>query len=94
LSRAVLLHPEDDIAVLVEPVVAGGPIEVVGGNAEMALVAGSALPLGHKVALRLLASCDRVRKYGEVIGRMTAAAAPGEHVHVHNLASLRAAAAS
>ena len=32
-----------------------------------------------------------VRKYGEVIGRMTAPAVPGEHVHVHNLASLRAA---
>jgi hypothetical protein len=31
-----------------------------------------------------------VRKYGEVIGRLTAAVSAGDHIHVHNLVSLRA----
>ena len=87
MSRAVLLHPRDDVAVLVEPVDAGAPIEVVG--AAEALTAGAALPLGHKVAVRALAAGEPVRKYGEVIGRTTAAVPRGAHVHVHNLASLR-----
>lgn len=89
MSRAVLLHRGDDVAVLVEPVAAGGEISVVGADGLGNLVAAADLPLGHKVAVRPLAEGATVRKYGEVIGRMTAAASPGEHVHVHNLVSLR-----
>ena len=89
MSRALVLHPDDDVAVLVEPVSAGEGI-VLHGAAEGSLVARAMLPLGHKVALRGLAEGAVVRKYGEVIGRMTAPAVPGEHVHVHNMASLRA----
>jgi altronate dehydratase len=88
LSRAVLLHPGDDVAVLVEPAAAGEAVEIVGGSASLA--SAVALPLGHKIAVRALAAGTAVRKHGEVIGRMTAAAAPGGHVHVHNLASTRA----
>lgn len=88
MSRAVLLHPGDDVAVLVEPVTADGQIEVVGEGVAI-LAATATLPLGHKIAVRPLALGEPVRKYGEVIGRMTAAAAPGEHVHIHNLVSLR-----
>jgi altronate dehydratase small subunit len=32
---------------------------------------------------------DDVVKYGEIIGRATADIAKGEHVHVHNIESLR-----
>lgn len=89
MSRAVLLHPADDVAVLIEPVDAGAEIELVCGPGGSSLIAAASLPLGHKVAIRPLAAGDVVRKYGEAIGRMTAAAHPGEHVHVHNLVSLR-----
>jgi altronate dehydratase small subunit len=50
----------------------------------------TAVPFGHKVALRDLAPDAPVIKYGETIGRATRAIAAGEHVHVHNIASLRA----
>jgi altronate dehydratase small subunit len=91
VSHAIVLHPADDVAVLVEPVAAVETIVLLGAAAGD-LAARAALPLGHKVALRALAEGTRVRKYGEAIGRMTAAVEPGEHVHVHNLASLRAGA--
>ena len=93
MSRAVLLHPGDDVAVLVEPAAAGEAVEIVGGDAgdgRGSLASTAALPLGHKIAVRALPVGRAVRKYGEVIGRMTAAAALGDHVHVHNLASIRA----
>ena len=93
MSRAVLLNPRDDVAVLVAPVAAGEAVEIVGGDAGGAVAetvtSGAALPLGHKVAVRALAEGALVRKYGEVIGRMTLVAAAGDHVHVHNLVSLR-----
>jgi altronate dehydratase len=45
--------------------------------------------MGHKFALRPIASGENVIKYGEPIGETTAAIARGEHVHVHNVVSHR-----
>ena len=55
----------------------------------MKLKAKSAIPIGHKVALKALKKGDTVIKYGEDIGRMVADAEVGEHVHVHNLKTKR-----
>jgi altronate dehydratase small subunit len=49
----------------------------------------SAVPHGHKIALTSLPSGADVLKYGVVIGRLVHAVAAGEHVHTHNLESLR-----
>ena len=85
--RGILLHPHDDVAVLLAPVAAGGIVSVTPGG--HSLLAGTALPLGHKIALRDLPTGHEVRKHGAVIGRLTAPVRAGEHVHVHNLASAR-----
>ena len=44
------------------------------------------IPRGHKVALRAIGAGEAVRKYGQIIGVAQQAIAPGEHIHVHNLA--------
>lgn len=44
---------------------------------------------GHKAALQPIAAGEDVVKYGEVIGRAARAIAPGAHVHVDNVESLR-----
>ena len=88
-ARAIVLHPDDDVAVLVEPAQAGARIDIT-GRPGAPLVARRALPLGHKIALRALGPGAPVRKYGEIIGTLTAPVAPGDHVHVHNLTSRRA----
>lgn len=49
-------------------------------------VAVTDIPRGHKIALRDLASGQRVRKYGQTIGYISEAAPAGSHLHVHNLA--------
>ena len=89
MTRAILLHPDDDVAVLVEAAEAGATIEVVGSEGA-ALLAAMALPLGHKIAVRDLDAGQPVRKYGEVIGMTTGAVRRGDHLHTHNLVSLRA----
>jgi altronate dehydratase len=87
---ALVLNEKDDVAVLVRPVAAGEFVTVGGARGTFTLRAKAATPLGHKLALHALAAGSDVRKYGEVIGRLTADVAAGEHVHVHNLTSLRA----
>jgi hypothetical protein len=88
-AAAIVLHPADDVAVLVAAVAAGDDVAIRGAGDGLRLIAGAALASGHKLALRDLAAGHDVRKYGEVIGRLTAPVAAGGHVHVHNLKSLR-----
>ena len=42
---------------------------------------------GHKYALRAIRAGENVVKYGMPIGHATRDIAPGEHVHVHNVAT-------
>src|SRR5689334_13785982 len=43
--------------------------------------------LGHKIALRSIRKGEAVTKYGQIIGFASEDIAPGEHVHVHNVAA-------
>ncbi|HEX9932351.1 MAG TPA: altronate dehydratase family protein [Allosphingosinicella sp.] len=78
---ALQLHPSDDVAVALTSLDAGMRIAV--GGEEVLL--RQPIPRGHKFALRPLAAGDTVWKFGWPIGRMRAAAAPGDHIHVHNV---------
>jgi hypothetical protein len=79
------LHKGDDVAVLLENAQPDDWIDAGGSK----VVLKSAIPLFHKVALRSFAAGDIVRKVGEEIGVTTQPIAIGEHVHVHNIKSLR-----
>jgi len=83
LPPLLLLHPDDNILVARRDIARGEHVEIDGE----ALVVPAAVELGHKLARRALAPYTRVLKYGAPIGSMKAAAARGEHVHLHNLRS-------
>jgi altronate dehydratase len=89
-SRAVIINKKDNVATAVTPMQTGSivPIEVQGRVEKIKLV--SDIPMGHKFALRPIDENGDVIKYGEPIGKTTAAIAKGEHVHVHNVVSHRA----
>ncbi|MBO1909396.1 UxaA family hydrolase [Microvirga sp. 3-52] len=89
-TGAIVLDPADDVAVLIAGVEAGAFVKVSGSDGPLSLTVRQTLPMGHKIALRALSVGSPVRKYGEVIGRLTEPVAPGDHVHIHNLASQRA----
>lgn len=55
----------------------------------LALSTISAIPIGHKVALKDLAVGDTVIKYGVDIGKVVAPIKAGEHLHVHNVKTKR-----
>ncbi len=54
-------------------------------TAAVTLDVAAKVPLGHKVALRDVASGEEVVEYGVVIGRATSDIRAGDYVHVHNL---------
>ena len=92
-SPHFLVHsPRDNVGVVVVEGLANGT-DMLGVITEtdktLKLKAKSAIPIGHKVALKALKKGETIIKYGEDIGRMVADAGVGEHVHVHNLKTKR-----
>ena len=79
----LVLHPTDNIAVLKRPV-AGASRHIISG---LEFAVSTTLTMGHKVAIRPISKGDDVLKYGASIGYATCDILPGDHVHLHNLAS-------
>lgn len=79
----IRVHPEDSVAVALRPIAAGEEVAL----GDQSFTAHATIPQGHKLALVAHAPGDVVRKYGQPIGKATAAIAPGDHVHTHNLAT-------
>ncbi|GAA4250373.1 altronate dehydratase [Azospirillum formosense] len=78
-SLTIRLHPADNV------VVAGADLPEGTALPDTGVVARTAIPSGHKVAVQAIAVGEPVRKYNQVIGFATAPIAPGDHVHVHNI---------
>lgn len=79
----IVIHPDDTVAVAIEQIAAGQSVAA----GELNLTTRSAIPKGHKVALRGHMPGDSVIKYGHPIGRITERVEPGDHIHSHNLAT-------
>ncbi|MGE8686554.1 MAG: UxaA family hydrolase [Achromobacter sp.] len=77
--RVIRLHPQDDVVVVLDQMIAGTPVA-----SEGVTVAGL-IPPGHKMATRSIAQGEAVRRYGQIIGFATQPIRPGQHVHTHNL---------
>lgn len=88
VSAVVRLHPSDNVVVATHRIELGTTI------ASERIQAIQMIPLGHKMAVATIAAGEPILKYGQVIGAATVDIAPGEHVHIHNLAvsNLRRAA--
>jgi hypothetical protein len=80
----VRLAPSDNVVVLTRHVERAEHIPGLSGG--VWLVA-THLEAGNKLAAVPIAAGERVFKVGVPIGTATAAIAPGEHVHSHNLRS-------
>jgi altronate dehydratase small subunit len=85
---AIVIAPDDNVAVALRDLQSTARLRI--GDEVRNIALKTSIPLGHKFAIRDLASGAFLLKYGECIGRATQPIATGEHVHVHNLQSLRA----
>lgn len=80
MSDALILHKDDNVAVLTEraaigddPLQLGAPLEV--------MISG-----GHKIARVPIAAGEKIIKFGQFIGTAIEDIAAGAHVHTHNCA--------
>jgi altronate hydrolase len=78
----IRLHRDDDVIVATRDVAASTRVEVD----DVTAVTTSAVPAGHKIAIRAIRVGEQVHKYGQPIGAASAPIAVGDHVHTHNLA--------
>ena len=83
-GAVVRVHPDDDVAVALQPIVRGDLVETDG----LIVETRDPIEIGHKIALHEIPAGAIVRKFGWPIGRATLAIPPGTHVHTHNLATL------
>ena len=83
MPKALLVHPDDSVATLIEPAQAGETVTV--GDRAVAALADT--PGGHKLATRAIRAGEPVLKFGFAIGIATADIAVGAHIHTHNLAT-------
>jgi altronate dehydratase small subunit len=90
MSRdAIVIKRQDNVATAIRDIPAGKTAAVGVEEESMDIKVSQDIPFGHKLALRPILSGEEILKYGTVIGRATQGIEPGEHVHVHNVESLR-----
>lgn len=87
MTRAFQIHPDDNVATLVDDAPAGSSVAILGGFTAEPMVAREPMARGHKLALRDLPVEAPVLKFGVRIGHTTAPVSAGAWLHLHNLAS-------
>lgn len=88
----VLHDAKDTVAVVVvEGVKAGMQLTgwIMDEDKTINVDAKQDIPIGHKVALRDMATGDTVWKYGIDMGKVVAPIKAGEHAHVQNIKTKR-----
>ncbi|MEO8352364.1 MAG: UxaA family hydrolase [Chthoniobacteraceae bacterium] len=81
--RLLALDPEDNVLTATTPLAAGEDVLI----SDESVCLPAAIPLGHKVAARDIATGEKVIKYGAPIGSATDEIPRGTHVHTHNVKS-------
>src|ERR1700730_16195230 len=79
-SFTIRLHPSDDVVIARQQLVSGTTL-----LDENVTISGL-IPPGPKVATRAIDVGEPVKRYNQIIGFAKRPIAPGEHVHLHNLA--------
>ena len=92
MKYGILMHAaDDDVGVAVMDLATGSEIgaTTLEGQSVGSIIITQYIPLGHKVAMRDVALDQRVIEYGQAIGRATQEITRGEHVHIHNIRTVR-----
>src|SRR6476661_7459838 len=78
---ALRLKAGDEVAIALRDIRAGEALR------PFDITASTAIPFGHKVSLKALASGDVIHRLGQPVGVATAVIPAGAHVHLDNMGS-------
>lgn len=88
-GKAIVLNEADNVGLALRDLKAGDSVTVKAGNTEKTVTLKGDIKFLHKFALNDIRAGEKILKYGQVIGGATRDIAAGEHVHTHNIRSLR-----
>lgn len=80
MSKVIRLHPRDNVAMALNPLVKGQLVPFEGDMLEVQ----SDIPSLHKLAVESILAGQEIVKYGQVIGHAGEDVALGDYVHSHN----------
>ncbi|MEO8279573.1 MAG: altronate dehydratase family protein [Ideonella sp.] len=80
MNPIIRIHAADNVVITRRQLLGGTVL------ADEGITVAGLVPPGHKIATRAIAAGEPVRRYNQIIGHATQAVAPGQHVHIHNLA--------
>ena len=89
MRNAMIIDPQDNVAVAIEPIAAGETVTYACNGSEVTLKALQDITIYHKLAVRDITKGEPIMKYGQHIGIAAEDIKAGAHVHVHNVASHR-----
>lgn len=89
MEKALVMDSKDNVATAISELKGGEEVPVLIGPERVQVRIGEAIPFGHKFAIEEIRKGSDVVKYGESIGRSTADIGVGQHVHTHNVESMR-----
>ncbi len=89
LDGATSFDSKDNVATACRALKAGKQSDLGRKKEARPVVLQQDIPIGHKFALADIPGGEMVYKYGEIIGRAVTPIRAGEHVHIHNVESLR-----
>ena len=87
--NALILNDRDNVAVALSDITRNTLVRVKTGNKTVEIRTKQGIPFAHKFAISNVPKGHRVYKYGEIIGKATRPITRGQHVHVHNVESIR-----
>ncbi|SHN26854.1 UxaA family hydrolase [Gracilibacillus kekensis] len=87
--NALIMHLNDNVATAVDDLAAGADAKVKIENKNQTIELINDIRFGHKFALSDINKGEEIKKYGESIGVAITDIKQGEHVHVHNIDSIR-----
>ncbi|QKR00196.1 UxaA family hydrolase [Metallosphaera tengchongensis] len=91
MARGLIHSDQDNVCVATTDIKKGEEVlcAYLEGNSHLIVKSVDDIPLGHKIAVKDVRQGEKVIKYGRPIGVATQSISKGQHVHVHNLKSMR-----
>jgi hypothetical protein len=87
--NSLIIDKKDNVAVAISELKAGDIAVYKIGDKLQEIHIVNDIPIYHKFAVQNIEKGNEIYKYGQVIGKATKHIGMGEHVHLHNLISIR-----
>ena len=85
MLNAMIVEPQDNVVVAIEPISKGDTVTYTCNGEDKALTALEDVTIYHKIAACDIPKGAPISKYGEHIGLAACDIKQGQHVHCHNL---------